>query len=216
MFMGFIDGDGYIHVGRTTKGYMRMKLVMNLHMRDYSTLEYFKEVLKMGHTSIYHSKGEKYARYMISKTDLQYILMPLLEHHGLFFMTKNRAQQYNKMLYILKNNMKIYSEMPTEMPLTKTLPRTTEDYLNLPFFKNWLVGFTMADGSFLMKSINKDACYQLTQKTDRPLFESMALLLKSTKKIYLYDKHYCMLTLSSIKDVQEVINFFTLMVIITY
>lgn len=210
MFVGFIDGDGYIHVGRTTKGYIRIKIVINLHMKDYSTLEYFKEILKIGHLTIYKSRGETYARYIISKTDIQYILIPLLEHHGLYFLTKNRSIQYNKILYILKNNIKIYSNIPTEIPIIKSLPITKEDYLNIPFLKNWLVGFTMADGTFIIKN-NKDACYQITQKVDIPLFEALYLLLNNnTKKIYLHTGNkYGILNLSSIKDIQEVINFFS-------
>lgn len=68
----------------------------------------------------------------------------------------------------------------------------------------------MADGTFIIKN-NKDACYQITQKVDIPLFEALYLLLNNnTKKIYLHTGNkYGILNLSSIKDIQEVINFFS-------
>lgn len=37
---GFIDGDGYIQITRTTKGFIAIKLVITLSLEDLYTLEY--------------------------------------------------------------------------------------------------------------------------------------------------------------------------------
>lgn len=67
----------------------------------------------------------------------------------------------------------------------------------------------MANGSFYIKS-NKDACYQLTQKINIYLFEAISTLLNSNKKIYYYfDNKFIILTLTSIKDIQNVIKFYS-------
>ncbi|CAF3648072.1 unnamed protein product [Fusarium graminearum] len=45
---GLIDGDGYIQISKTPKGFITMKLVISLHLEDISTLEYIHSVLKLG------------------------------------------------------------------------------------------------------------------------------------------------------------------------
>ena len=51
--VGIIDGDGYIQVTKTPKGYITIKLVISLHLDDISTLEYIHSVLKLGRINIY-------------------------------------------------------------------------------------------------------------------------------------------------------------------
>ena len=43
--VGFIDGDGYIQVTRTPKGFITIKLVIALHLKDIATLEYINCLL---------------------------------------------------------------------------------------------------------------------------------------------------------------------------
>ena len=51
MFIGLVDGDGYIAITRTIKGYISLELVISLHERDIELLEYLKSVPK--HTLIF-------------------------------------------------------------------------------------------------------------------------------------------------------------------
>lgn len=37
---GLIDGDGYIQITKTSKGFITIKLVISIHLDDISTLEY--------------------------------------------------------------------------------------------------------------------------------------------------------------------------------
>ena len=39
---GLIDGDGYIQVTKTTKGFITLKLVISIHLDYISTLDYIK------------------------------------------------------------------------------------------------------------------------------------------------------------------------------
>ena len=45
---GLIDGDGYIQITKTTKGFITIKLSIGLGLEDLSTLEYIHSVLKLG------------------------------------------------------------------------------------------------------------------------------------------------------------------------
>ena len=50
--VGLIDGDGYIQIVKTTKGFIAIKLIIALHLNDLSTLEYINSVLKIGKITI--------------------------------------------------------------------------------------------------------------------------------------------------------------------
>ena len=53
-------------------------------------------------------------------------------------------------MFILKNDIKLYSQISQYKESVPKLsgPNTASDYIKLTFFKNWLVGFTNAEGSF--------------------------------------------------------------------
>jgi hypothetical protein len=71
-----------------------------------------------------------------------------------------------------------------------------------------LVGFTNAEGSFFIKE-NNDGCFQLKQRIHSELFEAFKLLFDSERKIYIEKNKYAQFSVSSKKDVQKVINFFS-------
>jgi hypothetical protein len=141
--VGLIDGDGYIQVTRTTKGFITIKLVISLHLEDISTLEYIRSVLKIGKLTIYRDLRSPSCKLIINRTDLQEVLFPLLIHHGIFFLTETRKAQFDLAMLILKNAKKVYDQIPAssredreDIPTIFELPKTALDYANLAFFKN--------------------------------------------------------------------------------
>lgn len=136
--VGLIDGDGYILVTRTTKGFITIKLVITIHLEDISTLEYIHSVLKLGKISINRDHKSPNCSLKINRTDLQEVLFPLLLHHGIFFLTDNRRAQFDLAMFILKNEKKVYDQLPniTEIPTFFNLPKKASDYIKLPFFNN--------------------------------------------------------------------------------
>ena len=218
-FVGFIDGDGYIQITRTNKGYIAIKLVISLNIKDISSLEYFYSILNLGKIKTYKDHLSPTCKFIINKTDLQEIIFPLLIHHKLFFLTDTRSAQFDLCMYILKNNIKYYRDIEDLISKENLLSDssqmkqkhllTSEDYLKLSFFKNWLVGFTNAEGSFHMKK-NKDGCYSLKQRIHLNLFEAVCKLLFKTKRsICIENDKYAQFAVSSKLDVQKVIHFFS-------
>jgi len=209
MLVGFIDGDGYILINKTTKGFIKINLTISLNINDLSTLNYIQSVLRLGKITVYPKSGIKdTCKLIINRTDLQEILFPLILHYKMFFLTNTRRDQFEKAIFILKNNIKLFSDIHAIIPSLHSLPASKEDYVSLPFFKNWIVGFTNAEGSFLIKS-NQDACFQLRQRTHLLLFESFNIIFGSNKKIGLDNNAYNLFSVSSKSDIQQVINFFS-------
>lgn len=209
-FAGFIDGDGYIQITRTTKGFIAIKLVITLSLEDLSTLEYIHSVIKLGRLTTSRDIRYPTCTLVINRTDLQEIIFPLLIHHGIFFLTETRRAQFDKAMFIFKNDIKLYDLVPNikEIPTEYELPITPYNYLELAFFKNWLVGFTNAEGSFFMK-INMDGCFQIKQRIHYQLFEAFKLLFDTNRKITIDKEKYAQFSVSSKTDIQKVINFFS-------
>ncbi len=219
--VGLIDGDGYIKVNKTTKGYISINLVIGLSLEDISTLEYIYSVLKIGRISKYKDYKNPYCTLIINRTDLQEILFPLFIYHNIYFLTDNRISQFELAMFIFKNEIKFYDLIPaalsdknkisTNIPVLYSLPESPDEvinYLSLPFFKNWLVGFTNAEGSFFIKK-NKDGCFQLKQKIHLNLFKSFQILFKTERQIYIEKEKYAQFSVSSKRDIQSVIQFFS-------
>jgi hypothetical protein len=194
-------------------------LVITIHLEDLSTLEYIHSVLKIGKITINRDHKSPNCSLRISRTDLQEVLFPLFLHHGIFFLTEVRRAQFNLAMFILEEELKIYDQIPAfpgfsvtgkkkEIPVYFELPKTALDYINLHFFKNWIVGFTQAEGSFCVKG-NNDGCFQIKHRTHVLLFEAFKLIFKTSQKIGTEKCMYNQFYVSSKTDIQTVINFFS-------
>ena len=208
--VGLIDGDGYLGVNSSATGNIGINLTIQLHLDDLSTLEYIHSVLKLGRIKIYKDQRSPNARFILNKTELQDVFFPLLIFHNIFFLTENRRSQFNRAMFIFEKNIKNFDQVPNyvETPSFSILPVNSLGYLNLPFFKNWVVGFTNAEGSFLVKA-NKDACFQLKQAIHLNMFDSFKVLFDTSRKLSMENGKFLQFSVSSKKDIQTVINFFS-------
>lgn len=214
---GIIDGDGYISIVKSDKerGYCVINLKIGLLQRDLDMLINIKKVLGIGRIAgpfkntikdgmdIYH--------LIFNRTDLQQVLFPLLIHHNIFFLTETRRIQFERAIFVMLSGITNMNEIPSIIPKTGILPKlpiTSQGYLKLPFFKGWIVGFTISEGSFFIK-MNLDACFELRQRTHYDLFEAFKLLFETTKKIGNEKGKYAKFSVSSKADIQNVINFFS-------
>lgn len=213
---GFIDGDGYIGITKTTKNYIQIKLEISLQLKDISTIEYIHSVLKLGKIHISKDIRNPRCRLIINKSDLQEILFPLFLHHKINFLTQTRVNQYNTAMFILKNNIKFFNEIPDKniIHTVTELPNSPADYMELYYIKNWIVGFTAAEGSFVIKN-NGYPSFRLRLKhnLDTNLFNTFKLIFNTERKIYggvAAEKNlYNQFSVSSKIDIQKVINFFS-------
>lgn len=208
--VGVIDGDGYIQISKTTKGFIAIKLIISLHLNDLSSLQYIQQVLCLGKITIYKDLRSPTCKLVINKTDLQEVLFPLFKHHKIFFLTETRISQFNTCMYILSNSILNFDMIPVKKDNLTVfkLPSTALGYTQLHFFRNWIVGFTMSEGSFLVKS-NNDACFQLKQRIHVNLFEAFKLVFLTERKVSIEKGLYSQFSVTSKIDIQTVINFFS-------
>jgi hypothetical protein len=208
--VGLIDGDGYIQITKTKKGFISIKLVIGLELKDLSILEYIHSVLKLGKITIYRDLRNPNCKLIINKTDLQEVFFPLLIHHNIFFLTNTRRDQFDLAIHIFKNNLKFFDKIPNIKDISSifNLPNTASDYINLEFFRNWVVGFTNAEGSFFIKA-NNEGCFQLKQRIHVQLFEAFKVLFETNPNSGIEKDRFAQFSVSSKKDIQKVIDFFS-------
>lgn len=198
-------------------------------------LESIIETLKFGRIAgpYKNIKGQDTFYLIFNKTELQQVLFPLLIYNNIYFLTNERRIQYEKALYYmvsgevkfkeieilnteyysiasehLNHSVESLSKIHIPMSNLPKLPNTAQDFIDLPFFRAWLVGFTIAEGSFFVK-INLDACFEIRQRSHPELFLAFNLLFKSSRKIGIEQGKYAKFSVSSKANIQEVMNFFS-------
>lgn len=205
--IGFIDGDGYIGVQKSYNS-ITVHLTISLHIDDITILNYIQSVLKLGKVYAYPKRRNPSVRLIFTKSELQEVLFPLFLHHELFFLTNTRRAQYCMAMHVFNNNVKKYLDLPSVAPVIQELPTSALEYIHLGFFKDWIVGFACAEGSFFVKQ-NNDGCFQIKQRLHLLLFESFKLVFNTNRKITVDQEIYAQFGVSSKADIQNVINFFS-------
>lgn len=113
MFIGLIDGDGYIEIGphkqynkltkSPVKSIIRIRLVIRLHNRDADLLSYIKQVLGLGSLSTLDSKIQKVVNFFSSPNN-----SPLygykLKQYNLWLLTLKGSSRYSNINYSNENN----------------------------------------------------------------------------------------------------------------
>lgn len=217
MFVGLVDGDGYIEIGpqkqynksveSTPKSTIRARLVIRLHSRDKAFLTSLTKVLGAGSISSLPSVNQ--TRLIFSKRDLVAVIIPLMKQYNLQFLTGNRARQFALLNHIIDNQI-VHWENVTFNPSRPVY--SLNDLVSLSFFADWVVGFTIAEGSFGHKS-NGSAFYQIKQKglENYVLIKAICLIIagREAKPVKADTADCYQLTLSSKLDVQKAVDFFS-------
>jgi len=220
MFMGFMDGDGYFDIGEQkqynknktlARSTIRIRLACNINVRDLALLEYFVITLGVGKIDYSMMAKREQVRVIFSKKDLFTVIIPLIKKYELIFLTSQRAKQFSQVNYILENSIIHWDEFNFKEPVF--VAKSVQDLVKLDYYANWLVGFTMVEGSFGFKATGS-AFYQLKQSGNDNvnLLKAASLLITGSESNRLFNpdsKGGYQLSLSSIKDIEQVILFFS-------
>jgi hypothetical protein len=225
IFVGFLDGDGYFDVGpqkqynknpdNKPKSTIRMRLGINLQYTDKGLLELFQTKLGVGKID-YHKSKNQY-RLVLFKTDILNVIYPYLQSNNIEFLNYNRRKQYFLFKYIIENNITHWENLNLE-EINNLFLKTNKqigfiDILKLPYFYNWLVGFTMAEGSFHIKSIGR-AHYSIVQSghENYNLIKAIHYFIKGSSsfdhKINPEDSKVYRVSFSSKVDLTFIMDFF--------
>jgi len=220
MFMGFMDGDGYFDIGEQkqynkktkapTRSTIRIRLASNVNTRDLALLEYFLEVLKVGKIDTMSGDRDQ-VRVIFSKKDLITRILPLIKEYNLEFLTSQRAKQFALVNYILDNSITHWENVNFKESLF--VVKSVSELAKLDYFCDWLVGFTIAEGSFGFKA-RGSAFFQLKQSGEDNvnLLKTASFVITGEHSIASFKPDSSggyQLSLSSKKDIEHVVSFFS-------
>ena len=156
-----------VNKNRKGIGPLRGRLVLRFHDRDKELLKIIKNTLNVGNIDTKKSKlspSGTMVRLIISKRDMVNVLLPLINLYNLQFLTFNRVAQYNLFLHIVNNNIVHWerAEFPKKQTVDNYLPILDNNLIGFDWFPNWVVGFTVAEGSFSFKN-DGSAFYSIRQ-----------------------------------------------------
>ena len=225
IFIGVLDGDGYIEIGPQKqysknpnyqpKSTIRSRIVLRLHKRDKELLELFKNTLKIG--KIDELKTKNQYRLIISKTEIVNVIYPFLINNNIEFLVFNRRRQFFLLKYIIENNIKHWEDVDLNK-IDRLFNKKNKkfefvDIIKLPYFNNWLVGFTMAEGSFHIKAKGY-AHYSIVQSgiENSQIIKAIHYFIKGPDsfdhQIKPENSKVYRISFSSKKDLSFIINFF--------
>jgi hypothetical protein len=222
-FIGILDGDGYIEIGpkkqynkaNNAKSTIRIRIVLRLHKNDKELLNLFKTTLKIG--KLDELKSVNQYRLILFKKDILDVIYPYLQNNNIEFLSYNRRKQYFLLKYIIENNITHWEDLNLEEinNLFKKINTQLDfsDIIKLPYFNNWFIGFTIAEGSFHIKS-NGKAHYSIVQSghENYHLIKAIHYFIKGSLSlnhiINPENSKVYRISFSSKKDLNFILNFF--------
>ena len=225
IFIGILDGDGYFDIGpqkqynknpnNNPKSTIRIRLGINLQFKDKELLELLST--KLGKGKIDYSKSKNQYRLILFKKDILDVIYPYLQNNNIEFLSYNRRKQYFLFKYILENNITHWEDLNLDKinNLFQQSNKQLEfsDIIKLPYFNNWLIGFTTAEGSFHIKS-NKRAHFSIVQSghENYHLIKAIHYFIKGSlslhHKINPENSKVYRVSFSSKIDLMFILNFF--------
>ena len=225
ILLGFLDGDGYFDIGaqkqynknpnNQPKSTIRIRLGINLQFKDKELLELI--IKKLGVGKIDYSKSKNQYRLIFYQKDILNVIYPYIQSNNIEFLVYNRQKQFFLFKYILENQIKHWENLNLE-EIDNLFNKSHSklefvDIINLPYFNNWLVGFTIAEGSFHIKS-NGRAHYSIVQSglENAQIIKAIHYFIKGPEsldyKVSIENDKVYRISFSSKKDLLFIINFF--------
>lgn len=225
IFIGLLDGDGYFDIGvqkqynknpnNKPKSTIRIRLGIILQFKDKELLELLVDKLGIG--KIDYSKSKDQYRLILYKKDILNVIYPYLQTNNIEFLTYNRRKQYFLFKYIIENNITHWESLNLEkinnLFQMSNKQLNFSDIINLSYFNNWFVGFTIAEGSFHIKS-NGRAHYSIVQSglENAQIIKAIHYFIKGPEsldyKVSIENDKVYRISFSSKKDLLFIINFF--------
>ena len=186
-----------------------------MQFKDKELLELLVDKLGIG--KIDYSKSKDQYRLILYKKDILNVIYPYLQTNNIEFLTYNRRKQYFLFKYIIENNITHWESLNLEkinnLFQMSNKQLNFSDIINLSYFNNWFVGFTIAEGSFHIKS-NGRAHYSIVQSglENAQIIKAIHYFIKGPEsldyKVSIENDKVYRISFSSKKDLLFIINFF--------
>ena len=222
-FVGIVDGDGCFHFSKNEKDVWNFTFKISQSSYNLRLLYYIKSKVGVGTVSITNSK-DNCAEYRIR--NINHIIENILPIFDNYSLLTNKYYSYIK----FKESIKIYaSDIPKKEKLSKidSIKNSPIDEKSISLAwniinynvdnpenvskvisKNWLVGFTEAEGSFYIKNKSNNNIvhsFEITQKNDAIVMKAISKILPISFK---NKKTYYTVVTSNKDSIKFIIDYF--------
>lgn len=205
---GLFEGDGFFTV--TKKGiYYQCELGIELSIRDVQLIYKVKEILGVGVVG-FRKRGEVEMVYLrVRRKDhlIKYIL-PIFDRYPFF---SNKQFHYLRFRQVVLSDTVLYQDIPVYIRPCEPF-NCVDSILKADYFAAWLVGFIEAEGCFSVYKLNNIsdylvASFDVSQTNGEILILAIRKHLTLTNKIYKDNTENFKLKVSSVRSIENVINF---------
>ena len=206
--IGLFEGDGYFSITKKGK-YLAYELGIELSIKDVQLVYKIKNILGIGLVSFTTRNNiEMVALTIRDKAHLKSFIIPIFDKYPMF---SNKQYDYLRFRNALLSNL-IYSK---DLPLylkSKENTNSVESIVNSSYFTAWLVGFIEAEGCFSVYKLDNIrnypvASFHIAQTDGDVLIAAIRKYLSFTPKVVFHEKNCYKLKVSSVRSIENVINF---------
>ena len=207
--VGFVEGDGWFSISKKGK-YLTYEFGIELSIRDVQLIYKIKDLLGIGVFT--YRKTQNRSQTVIfrvrNKSHLKEIILPIFEKYPLI---SNKQYDFLRFKKALLSDIIYYNDLDNDYIRPLEPLNSVETILSLPYFSSWLVGFIEAEGCFSIYSQSsidyKSASFDIGQTNGELVILAISKYLSFTQKIN-KDKTNCFkLKVSSIRSIENVIDF---------
>lgn len=216
--VGFTDGDGCFNIDLNEKD-KKINFTYKLDQHNYNirVLYYIKSMLQIGNITTSSTKSSFRIR---DREQIKNVIIPIFD-----LVPLRTSKEFNYLKF--KEAIKIWEDTnftkDEKINKIKEIKNTlipinyisnickNENNINNIINKDWLIGFTEAEGSFyIRKNVNKYCLeFGITQKLDPFLLESIKNYLKIDSKIYYNKKNnFYKIQTKNKETIKYLINFY--------
>ena len=210
--MGLFEADGSISC-YYEKNNIRLDLTIALEEKDAKLTHWIRKQMKHGQVKVVkysNNPNKNLSRYIIrSKALIQDVWFDLFEQYPL--LTKNKT---GYCLWIQNSLKEKKIKQKSSFFLKTSSPFLKLDEIKNPYILDWIIGFIEGDGSFYITNIKNSknstrAEFNISQKNEKFLLEEIGRImgLSGKNKVSVKKNGLCILTATSLKDIQAVVNF---------
>nr|WBU10750.1 LAGLIDADG homing endonuclease [Malassezia caprae] len=220
--VGVVDGHGCFYFGRTKKDNWTFCFKVSQSKYNLRLLYFIKSGLKVGSINISENGC---AEYCIRNTDhILKVILPIFNKYPLLTSKQYSYEKFRDSLVIYQDKIlskeqkdeiicKIQYSAISDNYQSYVWQNITENDLTISqvhsiMSKEWLIGFTEAEGSFyfVKKGPTRIAhCFEITQKKDKIVLVAISLILDM--KVVAKKDYYACLTTNR-KSIDRVIDYF--------
>ena len=222
--VGVVDGDGTFHFSKTRNGTWLFYFKLGQSNYNLRLLYFIKKILGVGTVSVPNSKDNT-AEYRIRNSKvIATVILPIFDKYTLLTSKQYHYSIFRKALLIYLDSTFSSEEKDQKLRILKhlVLPKDYKstvwgeqevtmlslERIQTILSKEWLIGFTEAEGSFYLVKKGTTRIvhvFEITQKLDRIVLEAISKILPI--KVYEKKTHFTCVT-TNYKSVGDIIHYF--------